>query len=212
MRRSRLRLAAEPLKRSGSLEADAATVIKLAEAALARQQQKIREIVAVPPLLNKSLTHEMDHLQAAYARLIEQLLLERPGVLVVELSEAKAVAQEIFLSSTPGIERRLPLYLVGEFRVEGAGENRRGQFAWKLLRGESELDSRKAADLKVDDLPGRLQQAAQEMLDKALGQTAKPPDAAAEVRQLTQRAASFAATGNWPETVALAEAGLLLHR
>jgi hypothetical protein len=205
-----LRLCAEPLKRSDHIEADVAAVVKPLEAALQKQRQKIKEIVAVPPLLNTSLTYEMNHLQGAYARLIEQLLLERPGVLVVELSEAKAIAQELFLSSTPGVERRLPLYLTGEYRVEGAGEQRRGQFALQLQRGEKELDARKAADLAVDDLPGQLQQAALEMLDKALGQPGKRSDPAAEARQLSQRAAAFEAIGNWPETLALAEAGLLL--
>jgi hypothetical protein len=152
----------------------------------------------------------MDHLQTAYARLIEQLLLDRPGVLVVELSEAKAIAQEIALSSSAAVERRLPLYLTGEYRVEGVGEKRRAQFAWKLHRGERQLETCKAADLPVDRLPVDLRKAALEMLGKAIGQSPKPPDAAVEVQQLIARADAFEAIGNWPETVALAEAGLVL--
>ena len=205
-----LRLWVQPLTHSKDADADVAAVVKLVQSSLEKQQQKITDVFAVPLLLNNSLTHEMDHLQGAYARLIEQSLLERPGVLVVELSEAKAIADEIFLSSTPGIERRLPLYLVGEFRADGTGEKRRGQFTLRLKRGEVELNAREAGDLALDELPDRLRQAAEEMLNKALGQRAKPPDAAAELRQLTERAAAFAAIGNWPETLAFAEAGLVL--
>ena len=46
--------------------------------------------------------------------------------------------------------------------------------------------------------------AALEMIDPALGQSGKQSDPATEARQLAQRAAAFAAIGNWPETLALA--------
>ena len=92
---------------------------------LQKQREQIHEIIAVPPFLNASLTHDLDHMQAAYARLIEQLLLDRPGVLVVELSEAKAIAQEIFFEQQPG-HQAAPLAALPDGRVP---RGRRGRKA-----------------------------------------------------------------------------------
>jgi hypothetical protein len=82
--------------------------------------------------------------------------LRRPGLVVVELAEAKALAQEMVVSGSVGIERRLPLYLLGEYRVEAVGEKRRGQFAWRLLRGQKEFGWRDEKDLLWSKFPERL--------------------------------------------------------
>ena len=50
------------------------------------------------------------------------------------------------------------------------------------------------------------------MLEQAIGQAVQPPDPAVEVCQLADRAAAFAAIGNWPETLSMAEADLLFSR
>ncbi len=205
-----LRLCSERVLLVDRPEADADAVLEQVEAAIKKQGEKITDIVAVPPLVNNSLTHEADNLQVAFARLVERALLRRSGLLVIELAEAKALAREMLLSGTPGIERRLPLYLLGEYRLEGAGASRHAQFTWKLLRGEKELDRREAKDLAVGKLPDRLHQAAMEMIEKALGKSASPCDLEIEARQLAQRARSFIELGAWEEALALAEASLLL--
>ncbi len=184
-----LRLSVQPIRLTAKPEADVAAVVRLVQETIQRQRQKVLHIVAVPPLLNKSLTYEADHLKRAYAELIEARLLARPGVLVVELAEARAIARELALSGAAGIERRLPLYVLGEYRLEGAGEKRTAQFTLKLMRGDRQLDARGQAALPPDQLAAKIRLAAIEMIDKALGQAAEVSDPQTEVRQLAERGA-----------------------
>ena len=133
--RQGLRLSVQPIRLTTQPETAVAAVTRLVQQAIEKERQKIVDIVAVPPLMNMSLGREADYLQRAYAGLIEGCLLERPGVLVVELAEADAIAREIALSGGT-IERRLPLYLLGQYRIETAAGQPAGQFTLKLLRGK----------------------------------------------------------------------------
>ncbi len=90
-----LRLCAEPVFLTNQAETDVAALLEKVEAAAKKGQEKITDIVAVPPLVNNSLTQEADNLQGGFACFVEQTLLRRPGLLVVELAEAKALAQEM---------------------------------------------------------------------------------------------------------------------
>ena len=206
-----LRLCIEPVLLSANPETDAEAVFKQIEGAARKGREKIADIVAVPPLVNNSLTHEADRLQWSFAQLAERELLHRPGVVVVELAEAKALAQEMVVSSSAGIERRLPLYLMGEYRYEGAGEKRRGQFTWSLLRGQKELERRHEKNLLPDKMPEQLRLAAAELVDKVLGKSDVRFDAKAEAAALAGRARVFVALGFWHEALSLSEASLLLN-
>lgn len=64
------------------------------------------QIWAVPPLISRNLTSEHDHLKAGLSRLIEMSLLARGDALCVELSEAKALAEEVALGETAGARLR----------------------------------------------------------------------------------------------------------
>ena len=63
------------------------------------------QIWAVPPPINRNLSYRYDHLQAAYAALVARNLTQAPNVLLVELSEARSLAQEQALG---GGHRRRP--------------------------------------------------------------------------------------------------------
>ena len=208
--RQGLRLSVQPIRLTTQPETAVAAVTRLVQQAIEKERQKIVDIVAVPPLMNMSLGREADYLQRAYAGLIEGCLLERPGVLVVELAEADAIAREIALSGGT-IERRLPLYLLGQYRIEMAAGQPAGQFTLKLLRGKRPLDSRREAALVPERMAAKIRAAALEMLDKALGQRAEPSDPATEARQLARCAEAFQAVGDWPEALNLVEASLLLN-
>jgi hypothetical protein len=204
-----LRLVSEVLLPGANIEADVDAAVKHVETAAKKRKEATADIVAVPPLVNNSLTREADRFQGALARIVESDLLRRPGLVVVELDEAKAIGREAAVGGAAGVERRLPLYLTGEFRFEGGGENRRAQFTWKLLRGDKELDRRHEQDLAEDKLSDRLRQSAVDLVDKALGKSDVPPDAEAEAQQLAARARTFADVGAWEEALAMAEASLL---
>ena len=69
---------------------------------------------------NNTLAYDADYLRSACAKSIELLLTDLPGVVVVELDEANAIARELAVAGGE-IERRLPLYLLGEYRLDGTG-------------------------------------------------------------------------------------------
>ncbi|MEI8373535.1 MAG: hypothetical protein WCJ35_11975 [Planctomycetota bacterium] len=204
-----LRLCNRPVEFSKNIEADADAVLRLAEKAVEKQQKPIVDIVAVPPFVNNTLAYEGDHLKAACAKLIEEMLFGRPGVLVVELAEAKAIAQELAIGGGT-VERRLPLYLMGEYRLEGTNEKRKVQFKLELLRGATRVDACAHEATSVEAFPKEVQEAARNMLSKALGQAVQPPDLETEAKQLAQRAKLSARLGIWDEALTLTESSLLL--
>jgi hypothetical protein len=205
-----LRLCNQPVEFSKSIEADADAVLRVVEKAIEKQRRPIDDIVAVPPFVNNTLAYEGDHLKGACARLIEELLMDRPGVLVVELAEAKAIAQELTVGGGGTVQRRLPLYLMGEYRLEGAGEKKTVSFKLALLRGSTQVDARTHESATVQDFPKQVRDAATDIFSKMLGQAVKPPDPKAEVEQLAERADVSLRLGNWDEALALTEAALLV--
>ena len=192
-------------------ETDVAALLKKVEDAAKKQQEKLTDIVAVPPLLNNSLTQEADNLQGGLACFVEQTLLRRPGLLVVELAEAKALARGIALSGTPGIERRLPLYLMGEYRVDGSGESRRGQFAWRLLRGENGAWAAGGKSAFLVQISPAAPAGRHGVDRQGGGKKVLPSDPLAEAKHLADREHAFVAIGQWKQGLALAEASLLLN-
>ena len=67
-----VRLRAEPVLLTAKPEDDADEVFKQIEAAARKRREKITDIVAVPPLVNNSLTREADYLQGVIAQFIER--------------------------------------------------------------------------------------------------------------------------------------------
>ena len=181
------------------------------EDAAKKRQEKITDIVAVPPLLNNSLTQEADNLQGGLACFVEQTLLRRPGLLVVELAEAKALAREMVLSGEPGVERQLPLYLMGEYRVDGSGEDSPRPVSWRLLRGEKELGRRGEKGLSWPKFSRQLQARRHGTGRQGGGEKVMPSDPVAEAKHLAEREHAFVAIGQWQQALALAEASLLLN-
>jgi hypothetical protein len=85
-----LRLAVHRVVLSPKAEVDIERLSALVDRAIAKHGREIREICAVPPFVSNDLTYENEHLKAAYARLVEQTVRDRPGLLTVELEEARA--------------------------------------------------------------------------------------------------------------------------
>ncbi|MEI8373536.1 MAG: hypothetical protein WCJ35_11980 [Planctomycetota bacterium] len=194
---------------SADPETTATAIVKLVEQALVKHEGQIKEIVAVPPLVSNDLGFESQALQKPLACLIQQALVARSGLLVVELEEAKAISEE--LAATGGeIQRPLPLYLLGEFRHQGFGPEAKLSVVLTLKRGSRELEQRTLAELPTGDVAQRLRSDATAMIDKAVGTAVAPPDATAEARQLAEAARRMFELASFLECVDLAEASLLL--
>jgi hypothetical protein len=94
-------------------ESAVAALTRIIELAVDKQSQEISAIFAVPPFVSDDLGFTFDHLKGAYATLIEDMLYQQKGALVVELAEARAIAKEIALTDGADIRRPLPLYVLG---------------------------------------------------------------------------------------------------
>jgi hypothetical protein len=200
--------------------------------ALRRYRRSAREIVAVPPLVSNDLMYEHDYLRRAYANLIEQDLLARDDLAVVELAEAGAVTKEIYLTNLnrpldePPITRPLPLYLLGEYRHDRLGAEEvpsggnpgsfRVTIRLKLMRGEQQIAAAAGESLSPADAPAWLRRTVDELLtsvspnDQPLTRQPKL-DPQTEARQLAERARDLVDLGAYEEALPLVEASLLLR-
>jgi len=208
--RGGLRLLARKVPLSDDVETDAERVAELAHAAMARFGGETLRVFAVPPFISNDLTHELDHLRGAYASLFAQALQARPGVYVVELEEAEAIAREYQLAD-PGERptRELPMYVLGEYRHEGRGEDRQVTVTLRLKRGDELLGEARQTQPPAK-AAGWLQQAAGNVARWG-GAPAAQIDPEAELRQLARRAGDFTRLGDWAEALELLEAGCLLQ-
>lgn len=204
-----LRLAVDRVVLTPKVEADVQRLSALVERAIARHGRKIREICAVPPFVSNDLTYENEHLKAAYAKLVEQTVRDRPGLLTVELEEARAIAREVAIA-TEGIRRPMPLYLLGEFRHEGKNGKQTATVRIRVMRGDRELAEREATGLSPADATRFVQRASGELIEETVGIRPLPPNPKLEAEQLARRAETFHLLGAWEEGASLAEASLLL--
>lgn len=207
-----LRLASEQIAQSGATEVDVQHLEKVLQGALARYSEKNTELCAVPAFLNQDLDFKYDHLRTAFAHLLEQHLLTRKGVLLVELAEAQALAREALLSgSGTGFERRLPLYFLGAFRNVGKEGARRMNIELKLMRGDSHLGTKQNDRTEPTEATKVLTLLADELADKVLASAnVGILNSNAEIEQLIKRARAFDQLGNWKESLSLLETALLL--
>jgi len=208
-----LRLAVRAVPLTKDVEADAAALLAAVREGIARHGEAIREVVAVPPFVSNDLEYAHEHLKGALAKLAEAEALGRKGVVVVELAEAEALAKELALAD-PGakLDRPLPLYLLGEYRHEGTGKDRTLGLKLRAERGGKAVGKPAEMTVKPDAGSAAVRAWAAGSLDAlAKDGTPRPPaDPKAEGALLGARALVFKRLGNWEESVALADAALLL--
>ncbi|MDQ3441102.1 MAG: hypothetical protein M3478_12215, partial [Planctomycetota bacterium] len=206
-----LRLITLAFPATGDLAKDAADVLALVASALAKHGEGVAHVCAVPPLVSQDLVHTYRPLQRAYATVIEQALLARPGVVVVELEEAHSIAREIELAGGPGVARPLPLYFLGEFRNTGDGDARRVRVQLIARRGETEVSRIEKQDSPPGDVATILRDAAVRALGNPADGAVEPADPLVESKQLAERAKLHQRLGNHTEALDLIEASLLLE-
>lgn len=190
----------------------AGTLLAAFTAALVKQQETIREVVAVPPLVSDDLGFDKNYLQTTYAKRLEQALLAQPGVVVVELGEAQAIARELAIGGDDRLGRgRAPLFLLGNYRHQGVAEKTTLSLKLQLLRGEQQVARRETSELPLLKASEWLSDSARELLRETKSVDVVPSDPAADARQLVERAGEFYRIGNWAEALSLYEASLLIQ-
>jgi len=206
-----LRLLVRTVPWTANVEVDAAALQAVVRQGLRKSTEKITAICAVPPLVSNDLTHDEDYLQNNFARLLEQRVLEQPGIVAVELNEARAIASEYALSATGAqVVRPLPFYLYGEYRHDGVADARRMTVSLALRQGERQLQQVGTAGLRPEEAGPYLLKATGSLLNGIAGQSTAAIPTGDEARQLTERAQVFFQISNWEEALALYQASLLL--
>lgn len=180
---------------------------------LKKQEEKITHIVAVPPFLSEDLGYQYNHLQTAFAKIVEQQLLRQTGLLVVELEEAQAVAKELALASEANATaaRDLPLYVLGRYRHDGKRGEETLRISLRLMRGDKQLNLKGARELNPKDATAWLLEKTAPLWDVEKSFTSEPLSAEIEARQLFERATQFQRLGAWEEAITLLEASLLIR-
>ncbi|WP_158264871.1 SHD1 domain-containing protein [Blastopirellula marina] len=204
-----IRLVSQRMLLGKDPSSDAEMLVKLASDGIAKSQEPIQHIFAVPPFVSHDLTYEYDYLKSAYAKLVERTLLDAPGVVVVELDEAKTITTEYNLAADgANVQRRLPTYVLGEYRNEGRGDERRVRLSLKAQQGTKVINETDET-IEPEAASGTLLKFSQE-LASASGLAAVTIAPQQEVKLLNERADLFVRLANWDEAQALVEASLLL--
>jgi len=208
-----LRLLVRAVAESKDPTADVDALAAGVRAGLRKYAEKVREVIAVPPFVSTNVTFNYDYLKGAYAKLAEQVVLNREGVVAVELAEAEALATELKLgTSGQGIERQPPLYWLGEYRHDGIGAEQAVTLKLRAERAGKVVGKPLELKLKPDECAPTIKRWAIDSLDTALKVKSAQAqiDPKAEAKQLAERMAVFHRLGDWNESLALAEAALLL--
>jgi hypothetical protein len=210
-----LRLLTRQLPAVGTVESQTDTLAALVAGAIAKRQEGITEICAIPPFVNQDFERKFDTLQAAYAKVVEQALLKRRGTLVVELEEAQSIGRELAIGGISRVMRQAPLYVLGEFRSSKGTD---GSVELKIIfkRGEKEVQRMESPPLPAERVGKYLLQAVNLLPDvepvtvtrPATAPTSNP--AKIEAAELRARGELFQSLGNNLEALALYEASLLL--
>lgn len=183
----------------------------LIKESLLRARTPVTEIVAVPRLVNQSLTHEQDYLGDTIARLIQRDLLVKPGVAVIELEEARALARETELSGVGTQRRALPLFLLGEYRLTPNQQDRKASYELKVMRGDKPLQTISGKDLPPAELIARIRTEVGGIFEKALGKSpSQASDPKLESKQLVERAKTSSILSDHETALSLLEAALLV--
>jgi hypothetical protein len=109
------------------------------------------------------------------------------GTVVVEFEEAEALAKELALTA-PGakVERPPPLYLIGEYRHDGAAKDRTVTLKLRAERGGKAVGKPESFTLEPSESPAALRKWAASVLDASSGQVVPPTNAATEVKRLNE--------------------------
>ena len=170
-----LRLASDSLLWHGDVEALADLIARQ----IIRQARKVsgglEHIFAVPPFESGDLLYDYDHLKASYAHLAEDAVAGFPGAVVVELEHAREIARELALSAgDSSVERSLPFYVLGSFRNEGRGEDRRVGISVELRHGERTIAALAEDDLGESDAARFIVKSVRAMALTAVGEPGEP--------------------------------------
>jgi hypothetical protein len=184
-------------------------------AAVRRFAGGVRRVVAVPDFVSRDLTFDRAFLQSDYPELIRAACRREPGVAVVAVDEARAIAAERDASGVAGRERPTPVFVDGEYRTARAADGAvTVEMTVTASEGERVLADVRIGPVALEAAGPALRAAFAERLAALTGGgggVAGAGDPAAEFRALVERADRFAELAEYSRSAALREAALLLR-
>jgi len=174
----------------------------------------IERTISVTQFLSKNFAHDYDHLQSGYAGLLANALTAFPGVAVIEIEEARAIAAELKRSGNDLAERVVPLTVTGEFEVskpKSVDGKPTIDLVVELSRGGKIVGRGVLDDRPLEDVPGLLRDKLARAIIQRSSTSGGPIFSNDEqYALLVQCADTFAGVGGFEESTALREAALLL--
>lgn len=210
---ARLRMAWFPWS-DGGAEAAVKEVVALALEARSQFARGIRRVIGVSPMVSKNLGHQYDHLQSGYAHLLENALMGTPGVAVLEIEEAHAVAEELASAGAEVRGRRVPLFVEGEFEMASGGGAKVPRVSVRILirDGRRVLKTIGPAEMEMGAVAGALTTTvAREVLRAAESGDQAPASPEEQGKLLGNRGGRFEKVGMWDEAAGLREAAILIR-
>jgi hypothetical protein len=194
-------------------EADAAThavqVLEWFEETNSNYAPGVRTIYGVAPFVSKALSHDYDHLQAAYGHLLGAALARRPAVAVLEIEEATAIRREQLIGRSKGSERNVPLMISGEFRVEPPDGDAPTKIRFKVdvLNANDKIRTLRSDPLVLNDAAHWIIETASEAIHKQSSTDGLSERQVADA--LIARAEAFSQLGAFDHSTDLRETVLL---
>jgi hypothetical protein len=173
----------------------------------------IKAIAAVPDLVSRDLLLDLSFLQNNYAEVLRSACRGLPGVAVVAIEEARALAQERDLSGAEQTERPLVVFVEGEYRTQHNGDAERTvRIQLRAQGGEKPLLDETSGPLPISSAGVFLWKTFSERLAPHLSDQPKAGiNAAREFELLKARAEMFFSIGDFRRSAALREAALLIN-
>ena len=167
----------------------------------------VRGIVAVPPFVSQNLVQDNNHLQTAYARVLQSALMTRAGLAVVEMEEAEAIGRELAVEGATLESNRVPLFIRGRFESKSEGvllEIEADRAGKEPLSISEVVPSEKVAET----LTGKVTDAIVESIDNAPTADISATDL---FDRLVQRADTLARFASYWEASSVREAAVLMR-
>lgn len=177
-----------------------------------RFPEGIKHVFGVPHFVSRNLVHDYDHLQAGFAHLLGNVLASIPGVAVIETEEAHRIRREINLTDGADVERVVPLFIEGEFKVLRPAKAKEASvtLSLKITDGAKTVKTMSPKMMKLSAAAAFLRKDVLRQILQIRKIHAKSLSVDEQFAALVSRADTFARLGFWKDSTGLREAGLLL--
>lgn len=184
---------------------------KLLQTTEQRFRDGVKEVVGVLPFVSKNITHEFMPLQAAYSTLLEETLVQFPGVAVLEIDEALEIERELALAGEDRLKSRpVPGFIHGHYLVRFEDGNQVVDLNVEFRRGNStrnfvsdNLSQAEVVSLLSRTIPTEVLKSAEDRTDFLTDDE--------QFEALVRQADALALVGDYARSRSLREAALLIR-